>query len=287
MELVSPLLRHDFREFCVTNFVLRQIDDVFDIAGLKPGVLPGDKVISGQRRTRVEEYYASIKWTSEQDTSKFLKVLEYTLAQSFLTNDAKKSLKESLQREGLVIDGFQIYRKTNTQTQKPNLIVDSATIATLKNELLGLVQLEPHQRGFRFEKFLKNLFEAYGLAPQASFRLVGEQIDGSLQIGDDTYLLEAKWNKDLTSHDDLLVFREKVKSKATWARGLFVSYSGFGQEALNAFARGRATNLIGLTGQDLNFILDGEISLPEALLKKARKATETGDFYVSVFDLIH
>ena len=33
MDIVSPLLRNDFREFCVSNFVLRQINDIFTMAG--------------------------------------------------------------------------------------------------------------------------------------------------------------------------------------------------------------------------------------------------------------
>jgi hypothetical protein len=116
--------------------------------------------------------------------------------------------------------------------------------------------------------------------------LEGEQIDGSFQIGSHTYLLEAKWQKEQTSQNDLLVFREKVESKSTWGRGLFVSNSGFTPEGLTAFSRGRATNIIGMTGQDLYFILLGEMTLVEAILQKARKAVETGEFFVSVYELI-
>ncbi len=72
MELISPLLRNDFREFCVSNFVLRQIRDIFDMAGVKQGKLSPSRIISGQRRTLVEEYYASINWNSKEDTDRFL-----------------------------------------------------------------------------------------------------------------------------------------------------------------------------------------------------------------------
>jgi hypothetical protein len=65
MELISPLLRNDFREFCVTYFVLRQIDDIFIMAGIKRGNLPKDRLTSGQRRTLVEEYYASLNITTK------------------------------------------------------------------------------------------------------------------------------------------------------------------------------------------------------------------------------
>ncbi len=285
-DLISPLLRNDFREFCVTNLVLRQIRDIFDMAGVKQGKLSANRMISGQRRTLIEEYYASINWNSKEDTNRFLKVLEHTFAQSYLTSEARKMLREWFQREGLLMDGIRLYRKTEPLPQKLGHSVNVSILASLRDELLGLEQLEPHQRGFAFEKFLIHFFEAYGLSPQGSFRLTGEQIDGSIQFNSDTYLLEAKWHKELTSQNDLLAFREKVESKSTWARGLFVSNSGFSTEALKAFARGRPTNLVGLTGQDLYFILEGEISLPEALLQKTRKAAETGEFYVSVFELI-
>ena len=285
MELISPLLRNDFREFCVTNFVLRQIRDIFDMAGVKQGILSPTRMISGQRRTLVEEYYASINWNSKEDTDRFLKGLEYAFAQSYLTNEAKKTLREWFQREGLLIDGIHLYRKSEPLPHKLDHSVNVSTLAALKAELLGLDQLESHQRGFAFEKFLIHFFKAYGLSPQGSFRLVGEQIDGSIQFNADTYLLEAKWHKEPISQNDLLVFREKVESKSTWARGLFVSNSVFSADALTAFARGRATNMIGLTGQDLYFILEGEMSLPEALSQKARRAAETGEFYVSVLEL--
>jgi len=159
-------------------------------------------------------------------------------------------------------------------------------LADLKQRLITLTSQEAPERGFAFEEFLTQLFDAHGLAPRGSFRLVGEQIDGSFQIDSATYLLEAKWQKERTSHNDLLVFREKVESKSTWTRGLFVSDSGFTPQGIAAFARGRATNIIGMTGQDLYFILSGEIPLVEAILRKARRAAETGEFFVSVFELI-
>jgi hypothetical protein len=58
MELLSPVLRIDFREFCVNNLVLRQIHDIFSMAGIQQGILSASTALSGQRRTLVEEYYA-------------------------------------------------------------------------------------------------------------------------------------------------------------------------------------------------------------------------------------
>jgi hypothetical protein len=64
------------------------------------------------------------------------------------------------------------------------------------------------------------------------------------------------------------------------------SHSSFTPEGLTAFGRGRATNIIGMDGQDLYFITSGEMSLIEAIELKTRRAAETGDFFVSVLLLI-
>ncbi len=287
MKLISPPFLVDFREYCVSYMILRQINDVFSMAKIKPGQIPLDraKFISGQRRTLVEEYYSTINWQSEADVSKFLKVIGYVIAQAN-SDEERKILKNLCEREGFILDGTDVYQKTS----KPSLRKADVPIVILtefKERLIEVSKLAPQPKGFAFEKFLNDLFDVHKLAPRGSFRLTGEQIDGSFELNSDIYLLEAKWQAKQTSQDDLLVFRGKVESKSTWTRGLFVSDSGFTEDGLIAFSKGKATNIIGVTGQDLFFILSGEISLQDAISLKAKRAAETGEFYVSVFDLIH
>ena len=267
--------------------VLRQINDVFSMAGIKQGQLPLEraKFISGQRRTLVEEYYSTINWHTETDIDKFLKTIGYSIAQAY-TEEERKILKDLCQREGFIVDGMQVFRNSSKPTSK-KLSVPSTKLAEFKQRLIELSKLEPQPKGYAFEKFLNDLFEIHGLAPRGSFRLIGEQIDGSFELNSDVYLLEAKWQAKQTSQDDLLIFRGKVESKSTWTRGLFVSDSGFTDDGLTAFSKGKATNIIGMTGQDLFFILSGEITFQDAISLKARRAAETGKFYVSVYDLIH
>lgn len=163
---------------------------------------------------------------------------------------------------------------------------DATDLGHLKDDLMRLGTLPPQSRGYAFEKFLQDLFAAFRLSPRSPFRLVGEQIDGSLVIGTDVYLVEAKWCQEPTGVDQLLVFQGKVDGKSTWSRGLIVSYSGFSNDGIAAFSRGRATNLIGMTGQDIWFILEGKMSLTDAILSKARHAAETGEFYLAVSTLM-
>lgn len=157
---------------------------------------------------------------------------------------------------------------------------------TLVARLIEVSRLEPQQRGLQFEGFLNELFEAHGLAPRNAFRLTGEQIDGSFKLHADTYLVEAKWHGPQIGFADLMTFSGKVAGKAAWARGLFVSNSGFSAEGLEAFTRGRQTNLICVDGLDLYEVLSHQVSLIEVLEAKARRAAETNRAFVPVREVM-
>ena len=118
--------------------------------------------------------------------------------------------------------------------------IDQVVASSLAKRLLDVSKLDTQARGYAFEKFLKDMFNAYGLSARASFRLVGEQIDGSFVLGDDTYLLEAKWTSAPVGAATLRSFNAKVEDKAKWSRGLLLSYSGFTPGGLTAFGRGKS-----------------------------------------------
>lgn len=156
-------------------------------------------------------------------------------------------------------------------------------VKVLHASLLELAQLAPHPRGFEFERFLKALFDAYGLEARDPFRLRGEQIDGSFYLGNETYLLEAKWQNPRCDAADLRAFNGKVEEKAAWSRGLFISYSGFSAEGLSAFGRGK--RIICMDGLDLHDVLTRELALNTVLEGKVRRFAETGNPFHQVRDL--
>lgn len=160
---------------------------------------------------------------------------------------------------------------------------DRPTLVQLKTELVSLSNLEPQARGYAFEKFLKQLFDAYGLAAQEPFRLRGEQIDGSFQLANEIYLVEAKWQSQPTGVAELHTFHGKIEQKAAWTRGLFVSNSGFTDDGLSAFGRGK--RVICMDGYDLYETLNREIPLNHVLDCKVRRAAETGAPFIRVRDL--
>jgi hypothetical protein len=161
----------------------------------------------------------------------------------------------------------------------------SDKIATeLLNKLISVSTLKPQPRGFAFEKFLKELFDANGMDGRASFRVVGEQIDGSFEMSGETYLLEAKWTSKPVDASDLRSFNAKVEDKASWSRGLFVSDSGFTEDGLLAFGKGKS--LVCMDGLDICEMLQKKLSLQEVLSKKVRRAAETGKPFVRLRDLM-
>ena len=167
----------------------------------------------------------------------------------------------------------------------PSASPSPARLAQLAADLLALSALQPTPRGLGFERFLNALFRACGLEPREPFSLRGEQIDGSFVLDQDLYLLEAKWTNSPIGHSELLAFAGKVTAKATWTRGLFVSFGGFTTEGLDAFARGRPTAIICMDGLDLHHVLAGHLDLPEVLRRKARRAAETTRAHVPVREL--
>ena len=165
---------------------------------------------------------------------------------------------------------------------EPPLHIDGAVTSALAARLLEISSMEPQARGYAFEKFLRRLFDVYRLSARASFRLVGEQIDGSFVLADQIYLLEAKWTAPVGA-TTLRAFNAKVEDKAKWSRGLFVSQGGFTPQGLAAFGRGHS--VICMDGLDLHETLTRRLDFVSVLAMKARHVAETGEAFIGVRDL--
>jgi hypothetical protein len=149
------------------------------------------------------------------------------------------------------------------------------TLASLKTELEGLFFQEDRQAaGLALEKLLNQLFRLFDLAPRAPFKLVGEQIDGSFELDNAIYLLEAKWEKAPSQEKDLLVFRGKIEGKASFTRGMFIAMNGVTRDAATAILVGKQPTFFVATGHDLMMILQGALALDEFLRRRVRLLAE-------------
>lgn len=234
----------------------------FPLAAAQAGV--GDFWIAGSKRPAIVEL---LKRTLEYRRNRFTTLIVAIVHQSMTWRRGKGSplTRDEIDRLNAALPGvsFKIPELLNSaflesfgEASKPvrataPVKLPEASARSLIDRLMEISILSPQERGLRFEGFLSDLFAAFDLAPRGSFRLVGEQIDGSFRLHTETYLVEAKWHGPQIGFADLMAFSGKVAGKAAWARGLFVSNSGFTQEGLEAFSRGRQTNLICVDGLDL------------------------------------
>jgi hypothetical protein len=134
-------------------------------------------------------------------------------------------------------------------------------------------------RGYEFQSFLEELFKHCDLNPRKAFRIVGEEIDGSIELDNEIYLLEARWRKMPALRDDLIIFSTKISNKSEWTRGMFMSVNGFETGALQYLTSIGPINFIVMTGSELEHILSGKTYLIELLRKKVRLLAEEKYFY--------
>lgn len=137
---------------------------------------------------------------------------------------------------------------------------------------------EAQQRGYDLEELLARLFKLHDIPYQPPFRKgTVEQTDGFFTFNSFQYLIEARWRKSPPDLGSLTAFSGKVRRKIDSTRGLFVSVAGYRPEVLGEASD--LLNLILMDGQDLALILEGRISLIEALQIKLDKAAQQGAIF--------
>lgn len=210
------------------------------------------------------------------DLDNALKILDKLWEHKSLINPQKAiddladyhSLIESLKKQG----------EHETSGSPPKSSVSGIDYSHLRSEMSRIAKMQPQPRGYAFEKWLGELFGTFNLAPRGSFRNVGEQIDGSFRLDSSYYLMEAKWHNQKTAASDLHAFQGKLKSKAEWTRGVFISWMGFTEDGLSAFGKGN--KVICVSGEDIYHCLKNNIPFPVLLEAKIRHASETGECFI-------
>ena len=144
---------------------------------------------------------------------------------------------------------------------------------------------EPQLRGYELEKIIRELFELLDLDPRASFKIIGEQIDGAFTFDGTDYLFEGKWQQEPVGAADLDVLAGKLSRKLDNTLGLFLSINGFSEDGVKAHSSGRRMMLL-IDGSDLMAVLEGRIDLIQLLLRKRREASQTGNIYIRIHEIL-
>ena len=172
--------------------------------------------------------------------------------------------------------------RTSNQAKIKESINYHQRLDELKQKFFEIAVSDNHQyRGIQLEKFLNELFIFFDLDPKSSFKITGEQIDGSFTFDTSDYLLEAKWQKKLINAQDLYCFGGKIQGKLKNTLGLYVSLDGYSSECMKT-ENASVKAIILLDGQDLIQVLEGRIKLTDMLYLKRRHAAQTGDIFYRI-----
>jgi len=137
---------------------------------------------------------------------------------------------------------------------------------------------ESLERGYQLEKILE--FVLQDLEPQAAYKPKGEQVDGSFFWNGQTFLLEAKWHAKKLPASDIYAFKGKVDGKFHTTSGIFLSCSGYSDDAVDALRYGKVVNVLLFDQTDLDVIIENNIPFIDVLKYKLRSAGDSGDPYV-------
>lgn len=140
-------------------------------------------------------------------------------------------------------------------------------------------------RGYKLEGIIRDLFALFDLDPKAAFKITGEQIDGAFTFQGTDYLFECKWQRKPVAADALDSLQGKLTRKLDNTLGLFLSINGYSEDAIATHSSGRRLMLL-MDGSDLMAVLEGRVDLNELLLRKRRHASQTGNIYLPITDVL-
>jgi hypothetical protein len=115
------------------------------------------------------------------------------------------------------------------------VVVEVRDASPLLRELEDLKGLtNAHKRGYDFQIFVGRCFQSRNFHVETRARVSEpRQVDVFASRGDEAYLIEAKWRKDLANIDDIDSLFTRLEAVPPSVTGLMVSYEGFTAEVVS------------------------------------------------------
>jgi hypothetical protein len=152
------------------------------------------------------------------------------------------------------------------------------TFEDIFNDLENLVAFDDHKRqrrGRKFEELILDIFEYHKILLRRSFHTddeKAEQIDGSVEFGNQIALVEVKWREESdVAASDLYAFSGKVENKFTGTIGIFISRKKLSKNFLHGLNKGRRQCVIVIHGNDIHDIIKEDFPLDQYLLEARRQ----------------
>lgn len=236
----------------------------------------------------------------DQDLLKLFNVVmnfdDFTHLKQWDDSDLKiKRAKDSVQALRKHATGYFTLKEEAEKTEERRAVYSNIQkekqsfynkISDLKEDFTALVmQRNAQKRGFAFEGFLNSLFTLFDLEPKKSFRITGEQIDGSFTFDGNDFLLEAKWQEKPIDLGDLYKIACKIDGRLKLTLGLVISINGFTKDYSNSNAPLMKSMFL-MDGNDLMAVLDHRIDFKDMLFRKRRHASDTGNIFLKFDEMI-
>lgn len=136
---------------------------------------------------------------------------------------------------------------------------DIRTLRTLALDYEALNRLNnhtPRSRGQRFNAFLAEVLQAWGLRARAEINSKGN-IDVAFAIAQQRFILEAKWERTPTRTGPIAKLQKRVRQRLGGTIGVFVSMYGYTDEALRDVVEGERLEVILLDRTHIEAMLTG------------------------------
>lgn len=128
---------------------------------------------------------------------------------------------------------------------------------------------DPSQRASEFETFLGSLFRSAHFEVTRNPGAGGvRQVDLLATMGDQTYLVEAKWWKRKPGLSEVQSLEDRLRNTPSNILGLFVSYSGFTKGAIGRVEATPQRPILLVTGEELEHAVSWEGDFPRMLRRK-------------------
>jgi hypothetical protein len=203
--------------------------------------------------------------------------------------DALRNLKAIAKEHDLIVEEEKTVtsrRMSDAESMMQKAQNRQRRLQELFQAFTTLAQCDDRQaRGYELEDLLRDLFAIYEIRYRKSYMADGEQIDGFFNFGGFDYLVEARWRKNSPDLGDLAAIRTKVERKIQSTRGFVVSIAPFREEILRRLREAGPAKLVLMDGYDLTLILEGRVSLIDALQAKVDKAAQEGVMFFSLAEL--
>lgn len=200
--------------------------------------------------------------------------------------DPKKAMEAIRRLRQLAIEHGELVEADRTNAQQRGqeaklrqeaLVARQQKMAELRGVFYELAKgTDLQARGYSLEQLVGTLFTLNEIPYRPSYKTGVEQVDGHFNFQGFDYLVEARWRSGMPNHADLAAFKSKVDGKIASTRGMFFSIAGFRAEVVSEFGRRAPANVVLVAGEDLILVLEGQVSLQDALLYKIRRAAQEG-----------